>query len=481
MVNPMDKKSRRKIPPFDQWPDWVILVFFFSYSLIVGLLIQFILLPYVFPSFHAGEGLLIGLDSRAFHRQAVELSSRIASEGWQAWELTPQPVAGIAAIFYALISPHPWVMLPLNSLLHALAGWMLFKTLAFFLDRRMHAFLAALPLLLFPSALSWVTQMHNDNYAVAGAILMLYAWVCFARESSWENKRLILGGFLSLVGGISLTWLVRDYVVSMYTGVGVILLLFCIILFVARWRRKKWKWQRTLAATGIVCLAFFLTASFQIFDLGTSDSVVRQNYLGQPTESTGTDQPELQPGDKGFRTTNLWKNTSWLPSWIDSQMEGLSITRYKAIRSTWTETRGGSNIDTDINFRNVMDIVKYLPRAIEIGFLSPFPSDWLEQGSKAPNTMMRRVSGLEMVFVYISFIGLLAAFWTWRKRPEFWIAILFCFGLVLIYTLGTPNVGTLYRLRYPFLMALVGMGTAGWIILIKVLKEKRKASPGKRA
>ncbi len=475
----MEKKSQRKIPPFDQWPDWGIFLIFFSYSLIIGLLIQFILLPFIFPSFHAGEGLLIGLDSRAFHRQAVGLSSQIATEGWQAWELTSQPVAGIAAIFYALITPHPWVMLPLNSLLHALAGWMLFKILAYFLDRRTHAFLAALPLVLFPSALSWVTQMHNDNYAVAGAILMLFAWVCFARKASWENKYLILGGFLSLVAGIGLTWLVRDYVVSMYTGVGVILLLFCLILFIARWRRKIWKWQRTLAAVGIVCMAFFMTASFQVFNLGTSDDSERQYNQGQPPVSTGTDQTELQPGDKGFRPNDLWKESSWLPSWVDDQMKQLSITRYKAIRSTWTETRGGSNIDTDINFRNARDIVKYLPRALEIGFLSPFPSDWLEQGSKAPNTMMRRVSGAEMVLVYLSFFGLLTAGWMWWKRPEFWMVVLFCFGLVLIYTLGTPNVGTLYRLRYPTMMAVVGMGTAGWINLIKILQARRKTSAGK--
>ncbi len=155
-------------------------------------------------------------------------------------------------------------------------------------------------------------------------------------------------------------------------------------------------------------------------------------------------------------------------------MEQMSITRYKAIRSTWTETRGGSNIDTDIYFRDAQDIVQYIPRAIEIGFMSPFPSDWLEQGSKAPNTMMRRVSGLEMVYIYLSYLGLLAAFWTWRKRPEFWVFMIYCIGMVFIYTLGTPNVGTLYRLRYPVIMAVVGIGTGGWILLTQWLRSKKK-------
>ncbi len=155
---------------------------------------------------------------------------------------------------------------------------MLFRTLLFLLGKRFHAFLAALPLFIFPSALSWVTQMHNDNYAVAGAILMLYAWVCFIREESWRFPRIILGGLLALVGGICLTWMVRDYVVSMYTGVGALLLALCLVIFLARLIRHIWKWPRALAATGVVLLAFFLTASVQIFNLSASEVVIGQSY-----------------------------------------------------------------------------------------------------------------------------------------------------------------------------------------------------------
>src|SRR3972149_2847474 len=83
---------------------------FFIYTLLAGLLIQLILLPYVFPTMHAGDGLLLGGDWVGFNRLAIELADKIHAQGWSAWELKPdgQPVAGIASIFYFLIAPKPW-------------------------------------------------------------------------------------------------------------------------------------------------------------------------------------------------------------------------------------------------------------------------------------------------------------------------------------------------------------------------------------
>lgn len=474
----MIKKFFRRIPPIENWPDWVFALIFFLYPLIVGLLIQLVLLPYVFPAWHDGEGLLVGLDSRSFHQMAVRQAWLLQTGGWQAWSITGQPVVAVASLFYALIAPHPWVLLPLNSLLHGLAAWTLYKTMAFFLEKRSHAFLAALPLFLFPSALSWVTQMHNDNYAVTAGVLLAYAWVCFTRKESWQNKWLILGAALALLVGAGLFWLVRDYVVPMFTAVGGVLLIYLIVLFLVRRIRSHWSWKQTLTAIAVVCFTFFLTASLQVVQLsseGVEDNPDFQSIFTGPGNLYQADTQPAQETDPGaVKPNKIWEHSTWLPSWIDSQMEQLSIKRTKALRKVWTETRGASNIDTDVLFRNTTDFVLYMPRAAEIGFLSPFPADWFGQGSKAPNTMMRRVSGLEMSFAYLSWLGLLYACWAWRKRPEFWAGIIFCCGMLLIYVLGTPNVGTLYRLRYPFFMSLVGFGTAGWLAFFRYQSTRGK-------
>ncbi len=153
-----------------------------------GLFVQFVLLPYIIPAWNAGEGMIVGWDSFNYHRLAAFQAQLIQLEGWQAWVFAPhgQPVSGIASVFYALIAPHPWVILPLNALLHSLAAWTLFKAFNLTFKRRTLALLAALPFLLFPSALLWVTQMANDNYAVTGGILLLYGWICFATEESGD-------------------------------------------------------------------------------------------------------------------------------------------------------------------------------------------------------------------------------------------------------------------------------------------------------
>jgi hypothetical protein len=505
----MGKKSTRRIPPIAKWPDWVFLALFFIYTLSVGLLVQLVLLPYVFPAWHAGDGLMMGMDSRTFHWLAVHQAYDIDQYGWQAWSLVPsgQAVAGIASIFYVLIKPHPWALLPWNSLLHVLATWALYKTLRFFLENRIHAILAALPLLLFPSALSWVTQIHNDNYAVAGGVLVLYAWVCLARKESWQNARMILGGMLALVAGAGLTWLVRDYIMAVYTGIGTLLSVFIIFIFLIRRLQSKWTWTKTLTACVVVCFAFALLASWQLFKLGSTgvkfdtyqlnnvSSETQEAVVVLPADQGSADQevtPTVDNQPEGQEVTSAesevpkrlyWQKTSWLPSWVDYQMKQLSITRAKAIRE-WTDPKQkskGSNIDTEVVFHSAMDIVRYLPRATKIGLFSPFPTDWLGIGSKAPNTMMRRVSGIEMSFIYLCWPGLLYAVWTWRKRPELWTGLLFCLGMITIYVLGLPNIGTLYRLRYAYIMPLVGFGIAGWINYFQIfaawVKKKKKSYP----
>ena len=118
----------------------------FGYTLAVGLLVQLVLLPHLFSGWHAGHGLLATCDYSRFHDIASRLSDEIHRQGWSAWVLPPdgQPVAGIAAVFYTLIVPEPWTVLPLNAALHAVGGWSLF--VAFHLVTRKSRYAVAAPL-----------------------------------------------------------------------------------------------------------------------------------------------------------------------------------------------------------------------------------------------------------------------------------------------------------------------------------------------
>ena len=45
------------------------------------------------------------------------------------------------------------------------------------------------------------------------------------------------------------------------------------------------------------------------------------------------------------------------------------------------------------------------------------------------------------------------------------MALIFCGSLILIYAMGTPVVGTLYRIRYAYLMLIVALGIAAALSL----------------
>ena len=98
----------------------------FLYTIISGLFVQLILLPYIAPSWQSeyGHGLLKGVDGPKFNRIALTLAQEIETEGWDHWRLTPngQLVSGVAAIFYVLIYPEPWAVLPFNAFLNATAS-----------------------------------------------------------------------------------------------------------------------------------------------------------------------------------------------------------------------------------------------------------------------------------------------------------------------------------------------------------------------
>jgi hypothetical protein len=58
-----------------------------------------------------------------------------------------------------------------------------------------------------------------------------------------------------------------------------------------------------------------------------------------------------------------------------------------------------SDIDSDVDFNDAGDIVRFLPRAAVVGFFAPFPRMWLETGTGG--RMGRILSGLETFGMYL--------------------------------------------------------------------------------
>jgi len=106
-------------------------------------------------------------------------------------------------------------------------------------------------------------------------------------------------------------------------------------------------------------------------------------------------------------------------------------------------------------------LLRYLPRALAIGLLSPFPWQWFD--TKGSTGIMRTFAGLEMVFLYL----LLPAMWVGTRklvasrRVEAYVLLAWILLTAVPLSLVVANVGTLFRLRLAFVLPLLIVAAEG--------------------
>ena len=142
-------------------------------------------------------------------------------------------------------------------------------------------------------------------------------------------------------------------------------------------------------------------------------------------------------------------------------------------RAGFTSSGGttvASNIDKDTNFCKNADLVSYIPRALQIAFFAPFPSQWLSTAKRNSSAVEIYISAVEMFYCYVAYLGLLY----WLVSYKRWniplvVPIAFAVGLSLLLGLTVANVGTLYRMRFPFAMIFVSIGMAGLMQMARAI------------
>lgn len=413
----------------------------FVYALSVGLLIQWVVLPVLLPGIHAGNGLLAGGDWVVFHHEASSMAQRIQQAGWPAWELRPggnSPI-GIAAVAYAITGIHqPWVLLPINALLFALGAACLFLMFSSIAPPRL-AVIACLPYIVFPSAAMLYGQIHKDVYSIAGSALIILVWVRFAARDTPA-----LGGaagrILATAFGAFLIWLVRPYLlkVELLASISVVLILAAqaISIRTGSDRRSARWWFGVFASLGI------LIAVANIPSGGASG----EGVMTMPWQCSGKEYGVI----------------SNLVCRLDQTRLGFAGQRH-----------AGSNVDTEVSFRSLSDVVEYVPRALQIGLFAPFPEMWSGQGVMPGAGMMRRIAGAEMTVAYILLAGIGLWLISSRGMPGGgWLIILQVAIPILVLALVVCNVGALYRMRYGYWQILLGLGGVGWEVWISGLGRR---------
>lgn len=437
---------------------WLLFVVAFLGTTAVALLVQLVLLPYFLPQLHAGHGLLVGGDSAGMHAAAAALAERIRSDGWSVWELRPasgNAPTGIAAALYVYLAPEPYMLVPLNALVHAAGGLVIYLMAYSLSQNRLASVAAAIPFLVFPSAASWYAQIHKDGIFALGMLLCALGWMqAFNRDFWVAAVPRYVALLLPIAVGLFLVWVVRPHIMVLMNAVAIVIAVFGLGMAAAWWRRGALPGSRALMAA-FVFLAIPLLM-----------------VLVKPSD----DRVESWKGDVVARESVMrYMPTTCVVSRGDNaQADRLSGT-VAAMRDFFTSgyRNAKSNMDPDFVPGTVCNLLTYIPRALQIGFLAPFPNAWMADGSIAAGTMMRRVVSAEMLAIYAGLLLLPLAMWRYRRKPEFWFVLGFFTLLTLIHVYLVPNLGTLHRMRYGFLTAVVGIAISAAFSWTKSAKRKR--------
>ena len=133
----------------------------------------------------------------------------------------------------------------------------------------------------------------------------------------------------------------------------------------------------------------------------------------------------------------------------------------------------GSSIDVNHRYGNFSEFIKYFPRALQIGLLSPFPPDWFEKG-QATGKIGRLLAGMEMIIWYLILSGFIfIAFKYPSVLKPFATVFLFSITVITLIAYVIPNIGTIFRMRQAFMIPFVLFGAYGLSLMRCNFLKKR--------
>ena len=444
---------------------WVIFLF---YSAIAAAFIQFLVLPGFFPALHGKLGLLAKSDALGYHDLAAVAAERLRASNWREWEFAPQgqTAAGLAAPFYAIFGPWPSVLIPINAFLHASTGAVVVLLLRKMGVEWRFAVVGAGLWIAMPSSLQWVAQIQKDGYYFAGMLLTFLVWTsCLEAAALQKNSfaTLAKSGFMLMIA-ILAVGLSRPYGLLFILAGSSVVATIAVIFTI----KNSHFFSKRLVLK--LLLPLLIAAPLFFSPILPSDNRLQAEL---PKVNTANISGRYEAETIIMRR---WQNSDWMPEFLEKKLLQLVIARQGFAMEPYLSA--GSSIDLDVKLSSINDLIKYIPRAMQIAVLAPFPSQWMEQGQSNGGGLMRRIAGYEMTIVYISiFIGFPIAMLMWWNRYSFWLINGLCFFIITIYAYAVPNIGTLYRLRYGFLMIIVATGISGILTFIANQRSQQQGMP----
>lgn len=435
--------------PVEEAARWVASPFWIGLMgvLLLGAIFHLVL-PLFAPHLFA-DGMTIFLkDAHTYHRLALE----VAHESWSEFSFRPagQFPAGILAFLYKLTSIHrPIVMLPLLGILAGLT----IRAIASCLDvlgvrGRWWPLVIGISFTVTPTSFSWMIYPHKDAFIVPGVLLL--AWTLM----SVTLRRIRFRHFFSLLLGGFLVFTSKPYFAEIFIA-GTVLAL-----------PVAWKYPASqIGRYGRMIFfgfALFLFVLVGFWKGGYSDA-------GDGVTNSGLSSQEATSAQKTPRHHQLkvsWEN---LPGglWVNKPLYALAYTRERFL---FEREHGNTNFMPETYLRSAKDTLLFIPRALQLALLEPLPWNRTEGGGA--RQLVHLALKAEMLFVYLSLLFLLVS---GRKALTTPVLICLCLALPFLVALGfaAPNIGTINRYRFPFLILIKLAGFAA------LWAADRKSWPGR--
>jgi len=375
---------------------------------------------------HNGHGLWnFSFDSRLFDQWAIHGAKLLQSgdiSGWWAGESRWYPHVKWIALSYALFIPHPIAFAPINALTWTATVFTVYAVARLIIpSSRNLAALGTMIFALMPTYFLQTTQLLKEPFYVLGVGLFLLGSVrLFKGRPGWQAVVFIVAGLHLIVSN-------RPYMLPVFVLLAAIFMALTIFHVPKAWTARL---SISTAAIALLIMAWW--------------------HLSDVEAKFG-----LSGGSARFSLASL------------AQMTDRAVRLLQNSRAGFYGYNAGSTVDKNVMFKNGSDVLRYTLRALQLGLLSPFPTDWFHSDHAQAWKGARLLSGVEMIVLYTLLAGF-AVFLCCRTvllRLRLWLLI-FSFSLLLLMGLVFPNEGLIYRMRYAYLMPIVLGGVYGWGIMI---------------
>ena len=387
-----------------------------------------------------GVGISFAIDSIGYHREASEMAQLLQKGRFQDWLDYPSvfPTTlhirvyslGFAAVG-KLVGFRTLAAEPLN-LIYYVSILLLTYAIGSDVFGPKVGRLAAFSVGVWPSFLLHTTQLLRDPLFISAMLLLIWAILfCIRRELSPLNAIAITG---SAAFAVLVALLCRTDVWEILLAT---LLLAGVVCIFTQLQQRKFRLPNMLAIVAITLFAVWVPGALSQ-KASSRSNIAAATPVGQTQQDS-----DVPPWEKTARRVGRLRHKF--------------IVAYPL---------AGSNVDTGVELNSVTDLIRYLPRAAEVGFFAPFPYMWIARGEQV-GMVGRLVSGAEMLVMYFVFGLSMVTLVQQRNRIVVWF--LFLLSAVGCIALGyvVVNISALYRMRYTFFILLLILGAQGLLALAK--------------